>query len=141
MAAKLFKYRNLQGGVTPINSDYLAGEALAAGEPVYLHTDGKVYNCADAATATLGWSLSNTASGARADIVEGFETIVATMPYIGTPATPGHFVGLDLTTGVYSVNMDDVTNELYIVRTVDTTNVLCEVTVKPACKQLGATEV
>jgi hypothetical protein len=139
MLTSIKNLASIQVPIIPLTS----GAAISAGDVVAMAADDhKIDPAADTATAAVGWAAeSASAADETVAVYEGFETVEATMPYVGTPVAVGTYVGLDVTTSVQKVNMDDVTNHLFVLRAVDTTAGTCKVTLIPTCKQLTGVEV
>lgn len=120
---------------------FTAGSTVTAGFPVFLASDQAIDNCADDATAALGWALDGGDATATINVLLGLPNRCVTMPYQGTPAVLGRHVGLEIDSGVAYVKMDEVTADLFKLVSVNTDATTCEVVLLQAAYQLGASEV
>lgn len=83
-----------------VGSDLRAGEAISAGDPTYIKSDGKVWRSvgttADAAAKVDGWAAGAAASGEGVTILKDVEF------HWGSGMTPGTRLYLSLTAGTLS---------------------------------------
>ena len=118
-----------------------ASGTATVGAPAALANDNTVADCADQAEAAIGWFMSGGTDGDTVDVLLGYEDVSVEMAYEGTPACIGRHVGLDVTMGVFKVDMDNTTQDLFKVQDIDTTAGTCRVSILPAAFQFGAAEV
>ena len=105
----------------PVIKEYTIGgsAAITEGQLLILSND-TVVTAADQAVIATGWATgpktaAEVVAGTTMNVMECNDNTVVEMRWIGTlPSNPlGDYYGLDVSTGVQTVNMDDVTNKLF----------------------------
>jgi hypothetical protein len=98
---------------------------LTAGTPVVIDGTAKtILAAADQATTILGWLMEDGVAGDTVQVLCANDDTDVAMTGIGTWAATlvGDYVGLDLTSTVFAVNLDDTSNKLFLVRGIASTS-------------------